>query len=429
MQPPVDGVPVQHVLRSVHRHGVQLALRFRRLDQRQRSKAHLPTSATFRAQPRGLVSGQLSRQPAEVPAMTPWFPVAFRPPAFACWASCSRRGVPLPSRSAYQATSAWTRRDFHVPHIRVTAGLGALFTPEPSGAHTAGPIPPAAARPLYQGPGLITPACIPSPGLSITRRHQGFIRIHPPGLPPCLWSPDGSRTSWACSPGFAPQQAGPAAHARAGDGHRALARSYTTDTVGPPIHELTRNVRPRVARSVWTCPASPPRPTCARGPASPPGSRNRPARRRAAAPPGTAAPTWPGSWARPPWPPPRPTPSSANAIDASPDAVGRRKPSSRSAARSWSSSGSCCLTPGPGSMTSEPSSTTTGPAPTARNATTSGNSRPSATRSPSNPQPDHRFARHATGTVTDRPELLPAVAPLDELARALGPAPQRPDDL
>src|SRR4051812_14286144 len=42
MQPPVDGVPVQHVLRSVHRHGVQLALRFRRLDQRQRSKAHLP---------------------------------------------------------------------------------------------------------------------------------------------------------------------------------------------------------------------------------------------------------------------------------------------------------------------------------------------------------------------------------------------------
>jgi hypothetical protein len=181
--------------------------------------------------------------------MTPWFPVAFRPPAFACWASCSRRGVLLPSRSAYQTASAWTRRDFHVPHIRVTAGLGALFTPGPSGAHTAGPIPPAAACPLYQGPGLITPACIPSPGLSITRRHQGFIHIHPPGLPPCLWSPDGSRTSWACSPGFAPQQAGPAAHARAGDGHRALARSYTTDTVGPPIHELTRNVRPRVAQS------------------------------------------------------------------------------------------------------------------------------------------------------------------------------------
>jgi hypothetical protein len=28
--------------------------------------------------------------------MVAWFPVAFRPPAFACWASCSRRGVLLP---------------------------------------------------------------------------------------------------------------------------------------------------------------------------------------------------------------------------------------------------------------------------------------------------------------------------------------------
>jgi hypothetical protein len=49
MQPPVNGVPVRHVLRSVHRHGVQLALRFGRLDQHQRSKAHLPTSAPLRA--------------------------------------------------------------------------------------------------------------------------------------------------------------------------------------------------------------------------------------------------------------------------------------------------------------------------------------------------------------------------------------------
>ena len=175
MEPPVNGVPVQHVLRSVHRHGVQLALRFRRLDQRQRSKAHLPTSAPFRAQPRGLVSGQLSRQPAEGPAMTPWFPVAFRPPAFASWASCSRRGVPLPSRSAYQATSAWTRRGFHVPHIRVTTGLGALFTPRPSGAHTAGPIPPAAARPLYQGPGPITPVLHPISGAVY---YEASSRVH-----------------------------------------------------------------------------------------------------------------------------------------------------------------------------------------------------------------------------------------------------------
>ena len=60
MDPPVDGVPIRYVLRSVHRHGVQLALRLGRLDQHQRSKAHLPTSAPFRTQPPGLVSGQLS---------------------------------------------------------------------------------------------------------------------------------------------------------------------------------------------------------------------------------------------------------------------------------------------------------------------------------------------------------------------------------
>lgn len=44
--------------------------------------------------------------------MTPWFPAAFRPTAFAFWASCSRRGLRLPSQSVYGLvtcvrTSAW----------------------------------------------------------------------------------------------------------------------------------------------------------------------------------------------------------------------------------------------------------------------------------------------------------------------------------
>ena len=148
-----------------------------------------PRQRPFGPSHQGWYPASYPRRPAEGPTMSPRFPVAFRPPAFASWASCSRRGVPLPSRSAYQAASAWTRRGFHVPHIRVTAGLGALFTPRPSGAHTTGPIPPAAARPLFQGPGPITPVLIPSPELSITRRHQGFTRVHPPGLPPRLVIP------------------------------------------------------------------------------------------------------------------------------------------------------------------------------------------------------------------------------------------------
>ena len=106
--------------------------------------------------------------------MTPRFPVAFRPPAFASWASCSRRGFRSPHGRPTRPMPG-PRQGFHVPHIRVTAGLGALFTPRPSGALTAGPIPPAAACPLYQGPGPITPAFIPSPGAIY---YEASSRVH-----------------------------------------------------------------------------------------------------------------------------------------------------------------------------------------------------------------------------------------------------------
>ena len=66
----------------------------------------------------------------------------------------------------------------------------------------------------------------------------------------------------------------------------------------------------------------------------------------------------------------------------------RKRPSSRSAARSWSSSGTCCLILRPATTTWAPTSTTTASARTARHATTSANSNPSASRSPWSPQPD-----------------------------------------
>src|SRR5665647_2948380 len=46
----------------------------------------------------------------------------------------------------------------------------------------------------------------------------------------------------------------PATHVRAGTGHRVLARNYTTDKVGPPTCEFTRDVRPRVATSSGSSP-------------------------------------------------------------------------------------------------------------------------------------------------------------------------------
>ena len=66
----------------------------------------------------------------------------------------------------------------------------------------------------------------------------------------------------------------------------------------------------------------------------------------------------------------------------------RRKPSSRSDAPPWSSSGTCCPTPQPTTPTSDRASSTSGSTPNAASGPTSTSSKPSATKSPSNPPPD-----------------------------------------
>ena len=87
--------------------------------------------------------------------------------------------------------------------------------------------------------------------------------------------------------------------------------------------------------------------------------------------------------------PAAPTPSSVSATDGSRDAAGRRRPSSRSVAPCWSSSGTYSLIPRPASTTSAP--TTSTPARQHRDQEAQArpsSSRPSAIESPSNPQPD-----------------------------------------
>ena len=91
----------------LRRHGRRVLVHLARPDRDHRARAQRRGRGAH-----ALISGQLSRRPAEVPAMTPWFPAAFRPTAFASWASCSRRGLRLPSRSVYGLvfcvrTSAW----------------------------------------------------------------------------------------------------------------------------------------------------------------------------------------------------------------------------------------------------------------------------------------------------------------------------------
>ena len=113
----------------------------------------------------------------------------FGQPAFASWASCPAEEFRSPHGRPTRP-SPGLRRGFHVPHIRVTAGLGALFTSRPSGALATGPIPPVAARPLSQGPGPITPVLVPSTGAV---HYEASSRVHSrsparpsptPGCPP-----------------------------------------------------------------------------------------------------------------------------------------------------------------------------------------------------------------------------------------------------
>jgi transposase len=112
---------------------------------------------------------------------------------------------------------------------------------------------------------------------------------------------------------------------------------------------------------------------------SPPGSTSQQASPRPTGPPAMATATWPGCSARPRSARPRPGPSSANATDASPDDEARRRRWSLSAARSWSSSGTCCPTPTQRSSISDPTTTRHDAGPSVRSATTSEDSARSAT--------------------------------------------------
>ena len=163
--------------------------------------------------------GRLEERPS-----SPRVPVAFRPPAFASWASCSRRGIPPLSRSAYRAPSSPDPTGFpRSAHARSRPGwVPSLPRGQRCSHDRSGPsgrrLPPLpAARPYHPGPHPIVPE------LAITRHHQGFTRVHPSGLPLACCSPGWNRGPWASSPGFAPPQAGPASARRGGDRSRALA--------------------------------------------------------------------------------------------------------------------------------------------------------------------------------------------------------------
>ena len=181
-------------------------------------RVHLTTSAPFRVRAYARIR-PVTQDTGGGPAIASWFPVAFRPPAFASWSSCARQGTGPSLRSAYRSL---------------------LPGPDPDGVATfrAHELRPGWVPSLPRGlrcphgrqviPGRRTPPCsgpslYPRPAthhrrLLITRHHQGFTVVHPSGLP------------LACSPrverepsGFYPRASHPAVTGgacRGGDRHR-----------------------------------------------------------------------------------------------------------------------------------------------------------------------------------------------------------------
>jgi hypothetical protein len=175
------------------------------------------------------------------------FPDAFRPPAFASWPSCSRRGFGLPHG-----------RPTGQQRCRISTGF-----PRSTRARN-----DRGGRPLYPGDGGVLPVegslfnrHLPLPSgqslhpadtshrrdPNVTRHPQGFTRVHPSGLP------------LACDPrmgrgslGFFPELRTPplpATHVRAGTGHGHWPGTTPSTSVEPPIGAFTHLVRPRVAPS------------------------------------------------------------------------------------------------------------------------------------------------------------------------------------
>ena len=203
---PVDGVPVEGSSSGPFTViGVQLVLRFRGI-RHSSSQAHLPTSAPFRA-------GHQARYPASYTdsrrrrsrSQLPRFPAAFRLPAFASWASCSRQGIPplltvgLPrAHTACRTLTGFPRS----ARMRYDRG-GCPLYPGSGGVHTAVDDVPGRRLPLLSGRSLSPRPAHPTRGVAVTRHQQWFTGIHPSGLP-LTCGPRTERGPLGFPPGFAP---------------------------------------------------------------------------------------------------------------------------------------------------------------------------------------------------------------------------------
>ena len=221
---------------------------------RRRHRLTRHTSACFRSRAPGPVSGQLyERRPVEDRSQRFRFPVAFQPPAFASWASCSRPGIKLSLRSAYHDTTG----------IVDLNGVSTFHTRE----LRPGRVPSVSRRrrcscghrnvlgrrlPTLSGWPLIFFGTTTRPEeFAVTRHQRGFTGVHPSGLP-LTCGPRTERGPLGFSLSFAPDHCWPRTSGRGPvmNTDRELRLRHMPE---PPIDVLTHSVRPRVATLIGMC--------------------------------------------------------------------------------------------------------------------------------------------------------------------------------
>ena len=186
---PVDRQPRQGLaLRSVRprrSRGVQLVLRFPRRCHGAPSPAHLTHVGALSGRgTRPRIRPVPSRQPLGGAARCLLVLSPFGAPALACWVIlrplglCAFLTVGLPSQA--RTPSGLPR----CPRARSDRDGCPLYSgvrcPHGRHRHSGRRWPPPSGPPLYPG------AASTLPGLGITKRRQGFTRVHPSGLPHCL---------------------------------------------------------------------------------------------------------------------------------------------------------------------------------------------------------------------------------------------------
>jgi hypothetical protein len=165
------------------------------------------------------------------------FPAVFRPPAFASWPSCSRRGVGPPSRSAYRPKRAGPRRGYRVSHARATAGMGALSTPRTTVLYPT-------AHPQQSAPAALSAArpCTPlQHPINEAHDNEASTRvhaIHPSGFPLARGRPDGTSSPSAFPRASHPADQEPDNARRGGD------RSPSTDL--NTLYDISRTSNQRI---------------------------------------------------------------------------------------------------------------------------------------------------------------------------------------